>query len=157
MTDNNDNSDNSGAVSDSLGAVDLQLQARRYACELLGVSESATKNELKQAYRRAALKYHPDRNTDNIENNRKFMLVKCAYELLVKGTPCLEINRLIHSLSIKTQQSANGGANSNTGANSNNNRHDEQKYNLDNQWGHFLWWKEKYFDGEYTPENKSKN
>ncbi|KAI5963683.1 uncharacterized protein KGF55_002563 [Candida pseudojiufengensis] len=52
--------------------------------ELLDVSTDATDTELKKAYRRKALQYHPDKNPDNIEeSNLKFSLVRSAYEVLI--------------------------------------------------------------------------
>ncbi len=48
----------------------------------LGVSKSASKDELKKAYRKLAMKYHPDRNPDSKEAETKFKEAKEAYEIL---------------------------------------------------------------------------
>ncbi|GET93726.1 chaperone protein DNAJ, putative [Leishmania tarentolae] len=51
--------------------------------KVLGVSRSATPNEIKKAYHQLALKYHPDKNTDNREKaERKFKEVSEAYDVL---------------------------------------------------------------------------
>ncbi|WP_455234172.1 molecular chaperone DnaJ [Thiogranum longum] len=50
--------------------------------EVLGVSKNASDAEIKKAYRRAAQKYHPDRNPDDATAEEKFKLAKEAYEIL---------------------------------------------------------------------------
>ncbi len=49
--------------------------------EILGVTKTVTKIELKKAYRRKAMKYHPDRNSGS-EAEKKFKECKEAYEIL---------------------------------------------------------------------------
>ncbi|MDX9702235.1 MAG: molecular chaperone DnaJ [Candidatus Auribacterota bacterium] len=56
--------------------------AKRDYYEVLGVSKNATEDELKKAYRKLALKYHPDRNPDNKEAEEKFKEAAEAYEVL---------------------------------------------------------------------------
>jgi len=50
--------------------------------EVLGVDRSATAADIKKAYRKLALKYHPDRNPDNKEAEDKFKEASEAYEIL---------------------------------------------------------------------------
>jgi molecular chaperone DnaJ len=50
--------------------------------KLLDLSKTATADEIKKAYRRLAMKYHPDRNPDNPEAEHKFKECKEAYEVL---------------------------------------------------------------------------
>ncbi len=49
---------------------------------ILGVSKTASQEEIKAAYRKLALKYHPDRNPDNKEAEEKFKEAAQAYEVL---------------------------------------------------------------------------
>ncbi len=50
--------------------------------ETLGVSRTTTEAEVKKAYRRMAMKYHPDRNPDNADAEEHFKEAKEAYEIL---------------------------------------------------------------------------
>ena len=50
--------------------------------EVLGVQKGASAEDIKKAYRKLALKYHPDRNPDNKEAEEKFKEAAEAYEVL---------------------------------------------------------------------------
>ena len=104
--------------------INRDLTARKAARRLLGVGADASPEDLKRAYRRAARAHHPDHNTNNDEANRKFTLIKCAYELLAFDTPC---DALLAEMDTPTGTDA------------------DEKYNLDNPWGHFCWWRERFF------------
>jgi len=57
--------------------------AKRDYYEVLGVSKSASADEVKKAYRRLAMKYHPDRNKgEDADSESKFKEAKEAYEVL---------------------------------------------------------------------------
>jgi len=56
--------------------------AKRDYYEILGVSRTATAEQIKKAYRRLAMKHHPDRNKDDDDASAKFKEVREAYEIL---------------------------------------------------------------------------
>ena len=50
--------------------------------DILGVQKNASDDEIKKSYRKLAMKYHPDRNKDNKEAEKKFKEATAAYEAL---------------------------------------------------------------------------
>lgn len=50
--------------------------------EILGIQSTATTRQIKYAYRKLALKYHPDKNPDNLLAENKFIEIATAYEIL---------------------------------------------------------------------------
>ena len=56
--------------------------SKRDYYEVLGVDKNASQDEIKKAYRKLAMKYHPDQNQDNKEAEEKFKEINEAYEIL---------------------------------------------------------------------------
>ncbi|NBM82160.1 MULTISPECIES: molecular chaperone DnaJ [unclassified Proteus (in: enterobacteria)] len=56
--------------------------AKRDFYEVLGLSKTADEKEIKRAYKRLAMKYHPDRNQGDKDSESKFKEIKEAYEVL---------------------------------------------------------------------------
>ncbi len=65
--------------------------------DILGVSKDATPEELKKAYRKLALKFHPDKNPDNKEAEERFKEAAEAYEVLSDSEKRSRYDRFGHS------------------------------------------------------------
>lgn len=104
--------------------INRDLTARKTASRILNVQENAGAQQLKRTYREAAIAHHPDHNGNTAEANRRFALIKCAYELLAFDKPCDEI---LEEINFWPGVPEDG------------------KYRMDNPWGQFLWWREKFF------------
>ena len=50
--------------------------------EILGVSKSASANEIKKAYRKKAIQFHPDKNPGDTKAEQEFKKAAEAYEIL---------------------------------------------------------------------------
>lgn len=57
--------------------------SKRDYYEILGVSKGADQKDIKKAYRRVAMKYHPDRNPDDPDADNKFKEATEAYDILM--------------------------------------------------------------------------
>ena len=58
------------------------MVSKRDYYDILGVSKGSSESEIKKAYRKLALKYHPDKNPGNKEAEAKFKEVNEAYSTL---------------------------------------------------------------------------
>ncbi|MCI0531846.1 MAG: DnaJ domain-containing protein, partial [candidate division Zixibacteria bacterium] len=58
------------------------MAGKRDYYEILGVDRSATEDDVKKAYRKLAVQYHPDKNPGNKSAEEKFKEISEAYEVL---------------------------------------------------------------------------
>lgn len=71
--------------------------AKRDYYEVLGVSKTADTNEIKKAYRKKAIEYHPDKNPGNKEAEEKFKEAAEAYEILSDSDKRQRYDQLGHA------------------------------------------------------------
>jgi curved DNA-binding protein len=70
--------------------------AKKDYYEILGVSKDADAKEIKKAYRKLAMKYHPDKNKNNPEAEAKFKEITVAYDVLSDPEKRKKYDRMGH-------------------------------------------------------------
>lgn len=73
------------------------MSTKRDFYEILGVSKSATPEEIKKAYRKVAIQFHPDKNQGNKEAEEKFKEAAEAYEVLSDTEKRTQYDRFGHA------------------------------------------------------------
>lgn len=74
------------------------MDNKRDYYEVLGVAKTATPDEIKKAYRKIAIKYHPDRNPGNKEAEEKFKEAAEAYDVLSNDEKRQKYDQFGHSM-----------------------------------------------------------
>jgi molecular chaperone DnaJ len=80
-----------------LGKAILTSNGKRDYYEVLGVARAATDQEIKSAYRKLALQFHPDRNPNNPDAEEKFKECSEAYAVLADGDKRAAYDRYGHA------------------------------------------------------------
>jgi molecular chaperone DnaJ len=83
--------------------------AKRDFYEILGVNRDASDDEIKKAYRKLAMKFHPDRNPDNPKAEEQFKEAKEAYEILSDAQKRQAYDQFGHA-GVDPQAGMGGGA-----------------------------------------------
>jgi molecular chaperone DnaJ len=73
------------------------MSTKRDFYEILGVSKGATQEEIKKAYRKVAMQYHPDRNPGDKASEEKFKEAAEAYEILNDADKKAQYDRFGHN------------------------------------------------------------
>ena len=82
--------------------------AKRDYYDVLGVDRSAAESDVKKAYRRLAMKYHPDRNPDDADAEERFKEATEAYQVLTDDAKRQRYDQFGHA---GVEGAANGGFN----------------------------------------------
>src|SRR6188768_4143390 len=73
------------------------MSTKRDYYEILGVIKTSTPEEIKKAYRKVAIQFHPDKNPGNKEAEEKFKEAAEAYEILSDSDKKAQYDRFGHS------------------------------------------------------------
>src|ERR671932_2772427 len=84
--------------------------AKRDYYEILGLSRGATEAEIKSAYRKLAVRYHPDKNPGDHEAEEKFKEAAEAYSVLSDAEQRRRYDRFVHAGVSSSAASAGWGA-----------------------------------------------
>ncbi len=87
----------------------MMTMDKRDYYEVLGVSKTATPEEIKKAYRKLAMKYHPDRNPGNKEAEAKFKEAAEAYDVLSDTEKRQKYDQFGHSMGPQGFPGGGGG------------------------------------------------
>src|SRR5436190_11440694 len=82
------------------------MSTKRDYYEILGVIKTASQEEIKKAYRKVAIQFHPDKNPGNKEAEDKFKEAAEAYEILSDADKRAQYDRFGHA---KPGQGYGGG------------------------------------------------
>jgi molecular chaperone DnaJ len=85
------------------------MSNKRDYYQVLGVSKNATAEEIKKAYRKVAMQFHPDRNPNDKEAEEKFKEAAEAYEILNDSDKRAQYDRFGHNAFSQGRSSAGGG------------------------------------------------
>lgn len=85
------------------------MDKKRDYYEVLGVSKTATADEIKKAYRKLAIKYHPDKNPDDKAAEEKFKEAAEAYEVLSNDEKRKKYDQFGHSMGPQGFEGFGGG------------------------------------------------
>ncbi|MFU7502908.1 MAG: molecular chaperone DnaJ [Candidatus Tisiphia sp.] len=83
--------------------------------QILGVSKTATQEELKKAYHKLAMQYHPDRNTQDKQAEKKFKEISSAYDILKDEQKRAAYDRFGHDAFQNSGGASSAGRHNNSG------------------------------------------
>lgn len=98
--------------------------------EILEISENATFDEIKRAYRRLSLKYHPDKNIHNVEMGKYFTEISEAFETLGNAEKKREYDMKRRRFSKPSSSSSFSSSTSSSNSNSNSNQFNQGNHHF---------------------------
>jgi len=75
--------------------------------EILGITQNATKAEIKREYRDLAMKYHPDVNSGDVDSEKKFREINEVYEILKDDKKRMEYDKKLQSEKFNNKEELN--------------------------------------------------